>query len=61
MNILPIYPKFSDMCWSFSIAPRFIGKKSAFSPHGLITVAAVLPEQFPICNKPFLKEHLLPA
>ncbi|MFO7964484.1 MAG: B12-binding domain-containing radical SAM protein [Desulfobacterales bacterium] len=48
MNILLIYPKFPDTFWSFSHALRFIGKKSAFPPLGLITVAALLPEQFQI-------------
>ena len=48
MNILLIYPKFPDTFWSFSHALRFIGKKSAFPPLGLITVAALLPEEFQI-------------
>ena len=48
MNILLIYPKFPDTFWSFSYALRFIGKKAAFPPLGLITVAALLPEQFQI-------------
>jgi hypothetical protein len=39
MNILLIYPKFPDTFWSFSYALPFIGKKSAFPPLGLITVA----------------------
>jgi radical SAM superfamily enzyme YgiQ (UPF0313 family) len=43
MNILLIYPAFPDTFWSFSYALRFIGKKSAFPPLGLITVAALLP------------------
>lgn len=46
MNILLIYPKFPDTFWSFSYALRFVGKKSAFPPLGLITVAALLPKQF---------------
>jgi len=46
MNILLIYPKFPDTFWSFSYALRFIGKKVAFPPLGLITVAALLPEQY---------------
>jgi len=46
MNVLLIYPKFPDTFWSFSYALRFIGKKAAFPPLGLITVAALLPEQF---------------
>jgi hypothetical protein len=46
MNVLLIYPKFPDTFWSFSYALRFIGKKAAFPPLGLITVAALLPKQF---------------
>jgi radical SAM superfamily enzyme YgiQ (UPF0313 family) len=46
MNVLFIYPKFPDTFWSFSYALRFIGKKAAFPPLGLITVAALLPEKF---------------
>ena len=46
MKILLIYPKFPDTFWSFSYALRFIGKKAAFPPLGLITVAALLPEEF---------------
>ena len=46
MNVLLVYPKFPDTFWSFSYALRFIGKKAAFPPLGLITVAALLPEQF---------------
>jgi radical SAM superfamily enzyme YgiQ (UPF0313 family) len=46
MNILLIYPKFPDTFWSFSYALRFVGKKAAFPPLGLLTVAALLPEQF---------------
>ena len=43
MNVLLIHPKFPDTFWSFSYALRFIGKKVAFPPLGLITVAALLP------------------
>ena len=46
MKVLLIYPKFPDTFWSFSYALRFIGKKAAFPPLGLLTVAAMLPEQF---------------
>jgi radical SAM superfamily enzyme YgiQ (UPF0313 family) len=47
MNILLIYPKFPDTFWSFTYALRFINKKSAYPPLGLITVAALLPKQWP--------------
>jgi len=46
MNILLIYPQFPDTFWSFTYALPFIGKKAAFPPLGLITVAALLPEQW---------------
>ncbi len=46
MNILLIYPRFPDTFWSFTYALPFIGKKSAFPPLGLLTVAALLPEQW---------------
>ncbi len=46
MNVLFIYPKFPDTFWSFTYALSFIGKKAAFPPLGLITVAALLPEKW---------------
>ena len=46
MNILLIYPQFPDTFWSFTYALPFIGKKAAFPPLGLLTVAALLPQQW---------------
>ena len=46
MNVLLIYPKFPDTFWSFTYALPFIGKKAAFPPLGLLTVAALLPDAF---------------
>lgn len=46
MNILMVYPKFPDTFWSFTYALSFIGKKAAFPPLGLVTVAALLPEDW---------------
>ncbi len=43
MNILLIYPKFPETFWSFKYALSFIGKRAAFPPLGLLTVAALLP------------------
>jgi radical SAM superfamily enzyme YgiQ (UPF0313 family) len=48
MNILLIYPKFPETFWSFKYALSFIGKRSAFPPLGLLTVAALLPETWTI-------------
>ena len=46
MNVLLIYPKFPDTFWSFKYALKFIHKKAAFPPLGLLTVAALLPDEF---------------
>lgn len=43
MNILLIYPHYPDTFWSFKYALKFIAKKAAFPPLGLLTVAAMLP------------------
>ncbi len=47
MNILLVHPQFPETFWSFTYALRFIGKKAAFPPLGLLTVAALLPEEWP--------------
>lgn len=46
MNVLLVYPRFPDTFWSFRYALRFIGKKAAFPPLGLLTVASLLPEKW---------------
>jgi radical SAM superfamily enzyme YgiQ (UPF0313 family) len=46
MNVLLIYPKFPDTFWSFKYALNFIHKKAANPPLGLLTVAAMLPDEF---------------
>jgi radical SAM superfamily enzyme YgiQ (UPF0313 family) len=46
MNILLVYPEYPDTYWSFSYALPFISKKAAVPPLGLITVSAMLPEQW---------------
>jgi hypothetical protein len=46
MNVLLIYPKFPDTFWSFTYALKFIRKKAAFPPLGLLTIAAMLPDEF---------------
>ena len=43
MNILLIYPEFPDTFWSFKHALKFVHKKSAAPPLGLLTIAAMLP------------------
>jgi radical SAM superfamily enzyme YgiQ (UPF0313 family) len=46
MNVLLIYPKVPDTFWSFKYALKFIRKKAAFPPLGLLTVAALLPAEY---------------
>lgn len=46
MNILLVYPKYPDTYWSFKHALRFISKKAAVPPLGLITVSAMLPRSW---------------
>lgn len=41
-----IYPKYPDTFWSFTHALKFISKKAAVPPLGLITVSAMLPESW---------------
>ena len=44
MNVLLIYPEFPDTYWSFKHALKFLGKRAAQPPLGLMTVAALLPK-----------------
>ena len=46
MNILLIYPKYPNTFWSFKYALRFIRKGASYPPLGLLTVAALLPEEW---------------
>lgn len=46
MNVLLVYPKYPDTYWSFNHALKFISKKAAHPPLGLITVSAMLPEDW---------------
>ena len=43
MNALLLYPRFPDTFWSFKHALRFMRKRAATPPLGLLTVAAMLP------------------
>ncbi len=46
MNILLVYPMYPDTFWSFKHALKFVSKKASFPPLGLLTVAAMLPEDW---------------
>jgi radical SAM superfamily enzyme YgiQ (UPF0313 family) len=43
MNALYIYPAIPDTFWSFRHALSFVGRKAAFPPLGLLTIAAMSP------------------
>ena len=46
MNILLVSPRTPDTFWSFSHVMRLVGRKTAFPPLGLMTVAAMLPRNW---------------
>lgn len=46
MNILMVYPEFPDTFWSFKHALHFVGKNASSPPLGLVTVAAMLPQEW---------------
>jgi radical SAM superfamily enzyme YgiQ (UPF0313 family) len=43
MNVLLVYPLCPDSFWSFKHALKFVSKKAAVPPLGLLTVSAMLP------------------
>ncbi|MCD6569742.1 MAG: B12-binding domain-containing radical SAM protein [Deltaproteobacteria bacterium] len=44
MNALFIYPEIPDTFWSFKYALKYVSKKAAFPPLGLLTIAAMAPD-----------------
>lgn len=48
MNVILLYPEFPDTFWSFKHALKFIRKKAAFPPLGLLTLGAMLPRGWSI-------------
>lgn len=46
MKVLLVYPKYPDTFWSFRHALKFVSRKAAFPPLGLLTVASLLPQQW---------------
>jgi len=44
MRALLVYPRYPDTFWSFRHALRFVSKKAAFPPLGLLTVSSMLPK-----------------
>ncbi len=46
VKVLLVYPSYPDTFWSFKHSLRIVKKKAAFPPLGLLTVAAMLPEEW---------------
>ena len=46
MKILIVSPLFPNTFWNFKYAIRFLKKKAAFPPLGLLTIAAMLPDKW---------------
>ena len=47
LKTLLINPSFPNTFWSFKYALKFIRKKAAFPPLGLLTIASLLPDEWP--------------
>jgi len=46
MKILLVYPDFEETFWSFKKILNILGKKAAYPPLGLLTIGAMLPEDW---------------
>ena len=46
MKALLVYPTFPETFWSFKSILKFISRKAAFPPLGLLTVAAMMPDDW---------------
>ncbi len=57
MNVLLVYPEFPDTYWSFKHALPIEGKKSAYPPLGLLTIAAMMPAHW---NKRLVDTNIRP-
>ncbi|PPD57625.1 B12-binding domain-containing radical SAM protein [Dehalogenimonas etheniformans] len=48
MKILMVYPRYPETFWSFRHALKFVSKRASFPPLGLLTIAAMLPNEWEI-------------
>ncbi len=46
MKALLVYPKYPDTFWSFKSILKFISRKAVFPPLGLLTVGAMMPDEW---------------
>ena len=47
-RVLLVYPEMPVTYWSYRYTLSFIGKKASLPPLGLITIAAMLPEEYDV-------------
>jgi len=64
MKILLVYPEYPDTFWSFKYVLKFVSKKAAFPPLGLLTVGAMLPDDWEkklvdVNVEPLRDEHII--
>ena len=63
MNVLLVYPEYTTTFWSFKHVLKFVSKKAAFPPLGLLTVGSMLPKEWNVrlvdLNIESLKENAL--
>ena len=45
-KVLLLYPQYPNSFWSFKNTLKLIGKRAAYPPFGLLTVAAMLPSRW---------------
>ena len=45
-NILLLYPEYSKTFWSFEYVMKILGRKAAYPPLGLLTIASMLPKNW---------------
>jgi radical SAM superfamily enzyme YgiQ (UPF0313 family) len=48
MKVLLVYPEYPVTFWGFKYALKFISRKASYPPLGLLTVAAMLPDEWEV-------------
>ncbi|MBM3713279.1 MAG: B12-binding domain-containing radical SAM protein, partial [Actinobacteria bacterium] len=46
MKVLLIYPEYENTFWNLKKVLKVLGKKAAYPPLGLLTIAAMLPDNW---------------
>jgi radical SAM superfamily enzyme YgiQ (UPF0313 family) len=47
-KVLMVYPKVPPTFWNYDYVVRYLGKKASFPPLGLLTIAALLPDNYEV-------------